>query len=149
MAKAGGKKHCNSGTWSATNRPKNKGHAPPSRMNILAALKRQGQTEDGFYDLMVKKAMDEDDQFMLKEVMLRLSPIPKAVAPLVEFEFPNDASFSEQAGAVLDAIARGIIPADSGSMFVTTIKSAIDIEEFTELKDRIEGIEASLGVQNV
>jgi len=98
---------------------------------------------------MVKKAMDEDDQFMLKEVMLRLSPIPKAVAPLVEFEFPNDASFSEQAGAVLDAIARGIIPADIGSMFVTTIKSAIDIEEFTELKDRIEGIEASLGVQNV
>ena len=149
MAKAGGKKHCNSGTWSATNRPKNKGHAPPSRMNILAALKREGHTEDGFYDLMVRKAVNDDDSFMFKEIMLRLSPIPKAVAPLVEFEFPKDASFTEQANSVLDAIAKGIIPADIGSMFVTTIKSAIDIEEFTELKERIEQIESSLGVQDV
>ncbi len=52
----------------------------------------------------------------------------------------------EQAAAVLDAIASGVIPNDIGSMFIQSIKAAIDIEEYTSLKTRIEEIEKSLGV---
>ena len=140
----------NKGTFSSSNQPKNRSvRTAGVRMNILAAMKREGVTEDGFYDLLVRKAMREDDPFTFKELLSRLSPVPKAVSPLVEFPFPEDASLTVQAVAVLDAIARGIIPADIGNIFVTTIKSVIDIEEFIELKQRIESIEASLGVQNV
>ena len=118
------------------------------RTKILDAMKRQGVSEDGFYDLLVNRATDPDDSFTFKELLLRLSPIPKSVTPLIQFDFPKDAKPHIQAAYVLDAVSKGEIPSDIGNVFVQSIKSMIDIEEYTDLKDRIEAIEKSLGVAN-
>lgn len=134
-------------SFTSENQPKNpQGKKKSERTKILEAMARVGKTEEGFYDLLVKKAMDKDDSFTLKELMTRLSPIPKAVSPLVNFEFPKDASPHKQAVCVLSAVSQGLIPSDIGNMFIQSIKSLIDIEEYTDLKDRIDAIEKGLGV---
>lgn len=114
------------------------------RTKILDAMRRVGKTETGFYDELITRAFNPEDNFTFKEVLSRLSPIPKATAPLVEFTFPKDAKPHTQAAFVLDAVATGRIPSDIGNMFVQSIKAMIDIEEYTDLKDRIEKLEALL-----
>ena len=45
---------------------------------------------------------------------------------------------------ILQAVANSQIAPDIGQMFVGSIKSMIDIEEYTDLKDRIEKLEKAL-----
>ena len=131
------------------NKPKvTTGKRKTERTKILEALARAGKTEEDFYDGLVDRSDNPDDTFMIKELITRMSPVPKAVAPLVEFKFPKDAPPGIQAAHVLDAVANGIIPSDIGSMFITSIKTMIDIDEYTALKDRIAEIESSLGISN-
>jgi len=42
------------------------------------------------------------------------------------------------------AVANSQIAPDIGQMFVASIKSMIDIEEYTDLKERIEKLEKAL-----
>lgn len=136
-------------TFSKDKQPKvKKGKQKTERTKILEALARAGTTEEGFYDQLIDRSKNPDDTFMIKELITRMSPVPKAVAPLVEFKFPKDAPPGIQAAHVLDAVANGIIPSDIGSMFITSIKTMIDIDEYTALKDRIAEIESSLGISN-
>ena len=128
--------------FSKDNQPKGRGKS--ERTKILEAMKRAGKTEDGFYDLLMEKAFNPEDNFTFKELLNRISPIPKAVNPIVEFDFPKKAKPHVQAAFVLDAIANGVIPSDIGNMFVQSIKAMIDIEEYTDLKDRIEKLEKAL-----
>ena len=111
---------------------------------MLEAMKRYGKTEDGFYDLLMERAFNPEDNFTFKELLIRLSPIPKATAPMVKFEFPKDAKPHIQAAHVLAAIAEGEIPSDIGNVFVQSIKAMIDIEEYTDLKERIIKLEETL-----
>lgn len=142
----------NTTSFSKENQPKNKpGKGKSERTKILEAMERAGKTEEGFYDLLVKQATNKKsikDAFAFKELLLRLSPVPKQVHELVNFTFPEKAKPHEQAAAVLSAIATGMIPSDVGNLFIQSIKSMIDIEEYTSLKTRIEDIEKSLGVSN-
>lgn len=130
-------------TFSKDKQPKN-GRGKSERTKILEAMKRAGQTEDGFYDLLMEKAFNPEDNFTFKELLTRISPIPKAVAPIVQFDFPKDSKPHIQAAFVLDAVANGVIPSDIGNMFVQSIKAMIDIEEYTDLKERIEKLEKVL-----
>jgi hypothetical protein len=41
-------------------------------------------------------------------------------------------------------VSNGIIPPDVGALFIASIKSMVDIEENTDLKERIEKLEALL-----
>ena len=132
-------------SFSKETQPKNKARRGKSEKNkILDALKRSGKTEDGFYDLLVNRSFDSDDNFTFKELLTRLSPVPKSVAPLVEFDFPKKEKPHIQAAYVLEAVANGIIPSDIGNMFVQSIKAMIDIEEYTDLKERIDKLEKAL-----
>jgi hypothetical protein len=136
-------------TFSKDKQPKvKKGKQKTERTKILEALARAGTTEEGFYDQLIDRSKNPDDTFMIKELITRMSPVPKAVAPLVAFKFPKDAPPGIQAAHVLDAVANGIIPSDIGSMFISSIKTMIDIDEYTALKDRIAEIESSLGISN-
>ena len=107
-------------------------------------MERQGQTEDGFYDLLTEKAFNPEDNFTFKELLSRLSPIPRATSPLVKFDLPKDAKPHEKADYVLTAISQGEIPSDIGSICIGAIKAMIDIEEYTDLKARIIKLEATL-----
>ena len=129
-------------SFSKSNQPKGRGKS--ERTKILDAMKRAGQTEEGFFDLLMEKAFNPEDNFTFKELLNRMSPMPKAVNPIVEFDFPKEAKPHVQAAFVLDAVASGVIPSDIGNMFVQSIKDMIDIEEFTSLKARIEALEKAL-----
>ena len=122
--------------------PKTRGKSV--RTKFLEALKVEGKSEDGFYQLCVKRAFDPDDNFAFKEVLSRLSPLAKAVAPTINFDFPDNAKPHVQAEAVMKGIAEGIIPPDLGAQFISSIKAMVDIEENTDLKERIEKLEALL-----
>jgi len=63
---------------------------------------------------------------------------------MVNFDFDPNAKPHEQANQVLKAVANSEIAPDIGQMFVSSIKSMIDIEEYTDLKDRIEKLEKAL-----
>lgn len=76
----------------------------------------------------------------------KIIPNLKAVAPMVEFEFNGEEKPHIQAAQVMVAISLGQIPPDIGGMFISSIKYMIDIEEYTDLKSRIESIEKSLNI---
>lgn len=81
---------------------------------------------------------------LLTLVMNRIEPPLKSISPMVNFEFNPNAKPHEQANQVLKAVANSEIAPDIGQMFVGSIKSMIDIEEYTDLKDRIEKLEKAL-----
>ena len=114
------------------------------RTKILEAMVRFGETEEGFYDLLMQKAFNPDDNFTFKELLNRLSPIAKAVSPLYKFDLPKDSKPHEKADYILTAIADGEIPGDIGNICIQAIKAMIDIEEYTDLKERIIKLEETL-----
>lgn len=81
---------------------------------------------------------------LLALVINRIEPPLKAISPMVEFDFNPNSKPHEQANQILNAVANSQIAPDIGQMFVSSIKSMIDIEEYTDLKERIEKIEAAL-----
>lgn len=81
---------------------------------------------------------------LLTLVMNRIEPPLKSISPMVNFDFDPNAKPHEQANQVLQAVANSQIAPDIGQMFVSSIKSMIDIEEYTDLKSRIEKLEAAL-----
>ena len=116
------------------------------RTKLIDALIRHGQTEQGFYDLLVTKALSGEDPFAFGELTKRVSPVPKQVCPTIEFDFPKNAKPYEQAAAVMLGISKGMIPPDIGYSFISSINSMVDIEKTTALKERLEAIEKSLGL---
>jgi len=93
-------------------------------------------------DIQRKKIVIDTKLSLIKKYLPDLKP----VSPTVEFEFPKEAKPHEQAVCVMAAVAGGLIPPDIGGMFITSIRHMIDIEEYTELKDRIKSIEEALNI---
>tara|TARA_R110000764_G_scaffold224300_1_gene313414 strand:- start:211 stop:633 length:423 start_codon:yes stop_codon:yes gene_type:complete len=87
---------------------------------------------------------EDPNPTLLTLVVSRITPPLKSTTELVDFDFDKTAKPHEQAAQVLHAVSNGDIPADIGIMFVSAIKSMIDIEEYTDLKERIEKLEATL-----
>ena len=133
--------------FSTDNQPENK-KGKSERTKILNALRNNDQTEEGFYDLLIKRALDPDDTFALREVLGRFSPLKKAVMPEVEFNFDTKGSPVNQVTQLLDAVSTGDIPPDVASMLITAVKAAVDIEVNTEMKARIEKLEEMLNAQS-
>lgn len=132
-------------SFNSDNQPKTrKPRGKSERTKILEAMKRQSKTEDGFYDELILRAFNPEDNFTFKEVLSRMSPIPKAVSPVYKFEMPEDAKPHVKAEYVLTAMANGEIPSDIGGICIQAIKAMIDIEEYTDLKNRIELLEKTL-----
>ncbi len=111
------------------------------RTKILEAMKRDGKTEDDFYDLLVTRAANLEDNFTFKELLTRLSPVPKAVNPLYEFPFDIKGSPHEQALQIIDAISDAKIPSDVGNIIITSISSMLKIQEVTDIDERLKAIE--------
>lgn len=111
------------------------------RTKILEAMSRAGKTEEGFYDELVARAGNPDDNFTFKELMSRLSPIPKAVAPTIEFDLDENGTISEKAEQIIIGISKGRIPPDLGNQLIVSMSSLMNIKEKTEFEDRLKAIE--------
>lgn len=93
-------------------------------------------------------ADDKDSPMLLKLLGDKGWGSAKPVMDTVSFEFPENGTPAERAFAVVEAISSGTLSPDVGAMIVGIVKDAIVIEESTELKARIEGLEKSLGLNN-
>lgn len=132
--------------FSSENQPPNK-RGKDKRKLLVEALERKGFTEETLYDTIVDMAINQRDTAMMKELIVRFSPLPKPVAPVFEVDFPDDGTPVEKIDAVIRGIASGIIPADIGKMFAEVIKTGLDVEEVTELAARLERLEKLLEQQ--
>ena len=128
-------------TMTKETRKRMPGRGKTERTKILDAMKRCGKTENGFYDLLITKSHDEEDSFTFKELLIRLSPIPKAVNPLYEFPFDEKGSHHKQSLQIVNAISKGKIPSDIGHSIIATITSMLNIQEKTDFEERLKAIE--------
>lgn len=132
-------------SFTKTNQPTTrKPRGKSERTKILEAMKRRGKTETGFYNELVDRAFNADDSFTFKEVLTRLSPIPKAVAPLVNFKLNKKDDPHVQASDVLLAISNGDIPADIGATIITGITNMLKIKEVTDIDERLKAMEEKI-----
>ena len=117
------------------------------RTLLLDALKEQSYDEGSFYKLILERAMNPNDPasaMLMKEVLTRLYPNAKPTMPLVEFELPSNSTPVKKVEALEKAVSDGSIPGDLAKVMVDIIKSGLEIGEITDLKDRIEALEAAL-----
>lgn len=115
-------------------------------MLLIDALKREaGLSEAEFYRLVVKRAVEEKDGTLTRELLARLQPVPKPTLPDVRFDIPATASPVDKVVAIIDAVADGKCPPDVGDMMIGMIKNMLDIYNVTELADKVKAIEERLG----
>lgn len=128
--------------FTSKNQPdKKKGRGQSERTKILESMKRIGRTEEDFYDLLATRAFNPEDNFGFVELMRRISPIPKQVAPMVSFEFDESATPLEQARQVVKAAADGVLPPDVAKMFTDSISAMLKIQEVTNIDERLKAME--------
>ncbi len=114
---------------------------------MLEAIRDVCGTEQDFLKQVVAVGLGDSksnlppNPALITLVMNRIEPPLKSISPMVNFEFNPKAKPHEQANQVLQAVANSEIAPDIGQMFVSSIKSMIDIEEYTDLKDRIMVLE--------
>ncbi len=132
--------------FNSENQPKNR-RGKDKRQLLIAALERQGFSEDALYDKIVDMAVREGDSAMMKELIVRFSPLPKPVAPTFEVDFPDEGTAVEKIDAVIRGIATGVIPADLGKTFAEVVRVGLDVREVTELAARLERLEKLLEEQ--
>lgn len=148
--------------FSSTNQPKKRGKGKKSLM--LDAIRSVCGDEKEFLEQVVSIGLGgavvtgKDDEgediiehkspnpVLLNLVLNRIEPPLKATSPTVNFEFNEKDKPHEQAAQVLSAMASGGLAPDIGNMFVQSIKAMIDIEEHTDLKERIQALEEKLGI---
>lgn len=135
--------------FSSTNQPKDRpGRGKSQRTKLIEAMERLGQTEEGFYDILIGKAFNPEDDFAIKEVLQSMHPLKKAVAPSIEWDYdPKDTPLTASE-KIISATAKGDIPPDIAKMMLDSISAMIKIEEVTVLKDRIDALESSVGIDN-
>lgn len=115
------------------------------RTKILEAIKEQCKVnEKGFYKKVAEMAIDKGDAMMMKELLTRVAPAAKPVAPTVQFDFPENGSPVEQVDAIVRAVAGGKVSPDVGQQLVAMIRGKLDVLEISELADRLAAIEAQL-----
>jgi|GEM_PF-2040360 hypothetical protein len=118
------------------------------RTKILEAIKEQTKlNEKGFYKKVAERALTDGDTLMMKELLTRVAPAAKPVAPSVQFDFPENGTPVEQVDAVLRAVAAGKVSPDVGQQLVAIIRGKLDVLELSELADRLAAVEKALEAQ--
>lgn len=74
-------------------------------------------------------------------VLSRVAPVLKAQAERVQFEFDPKVSVTEQAEAVLTAIASGEVSPDMGKQIIDAISALYGIKQIAELEERLAALE--------
>lgn len=105
------------------------------------------EAEKAFLKHIATRAIDPEDSnsgMCLNLLANKGWPNLKSSNETVEFDFDREALPHIQAGQVMFAAANGLIPPDIANTFIQSIKAMIDIEEYIDLKARIEKLEKAL-----
>lgn len=128
--------------FSADRQPKNRRGKSKSTL-IEEALKRKSLSVDEFYDNLLTQALGGEVSLM-REVLIRLHPASKQTAPLINFQYPENGTPVEKIDSIIHAVSSGEIPSDIGKQVVDIIKIGIDVQEVTELMERVAKLEKML-----
>ncbi len=71
-------------------------------------------------------------------------PDEKSSAPCIEFDFKKSDKPHKKVDQIIKSISSGKVPPDIGGILIQSIKSMVDVEEYTDLKERIEKLEKAL-----
>lgn len=110
---------------------------------LVEALKRAGESEEQFLDRAVNHAL-EGDMMIFREILVRLSPVPKATYPNFTVDIRPEDSPADKLDKIIAAVANAEIPADVAAQMAQLIKAAIEVREVTELVQRLERLEQLL-----
>ena len=122
-------------------------------LEAMRALSFEGLTDSStkdeceiaFFKAVVKKAADGDDKDSAQMVKVLADKGWASVKPMMEtvaFEYPEDGTITERSNSVLKAVADGLLAPDVGLSLLSGMEKASTIEANSELKDRIEKLEA-------
>ena len=118
------------------------------RQESLLSLSKDAsdkKAERVFLAHVAKRAFDDKDpssNALLRELLNKSYASIKAVMPDVEFDYNVGDSPVEQVNQIILAASKGQVPPDVAAIFIQSLKHASDIEANTELKERIERLEA-------
>ena len=144
------------GQFSSDNQPKGRGRSTKTllfeaiREESLIGLKKDSTKEDAekaYLTHIARRAFDSEDQAsatLLSKLLDKTYSSIKATMPTYEFEFTPDAKPLDKVTQIMTASSEGQIPPDVAAIFVQCIKACVDIEEFTDLKERLEKLEAMI-----
>jgi len=103
--------------------------------------------ERAYITHIARRAFNPEDQAsatLLSKLLDKTYSSIKATMPTYEFEFTPDATPLQKVTQIMTASSEGNIPPDVAAIFVQCIKACVDIEESTDLKERIEKLEAMI-----
>ncbi len=117
----------------------------------LLELPRKDSTpkaiEKVFLAHLARRAFEEDTKesaVLLKELVNKSYPPLKAALPEFQIDVPEDATASQRANLILQAVTNGQIPPDVGQMLIGAAKTCMEIELGSDLIERLEGLENQL-----
>lgn len=135
------------GKFSKDNQPKGRGKS--KKTLILDALKAASQTEEQFWQAVVKKAMfggsdGDGDSQMMALVGKKLFPDSKATFEEYEIPLTDGDKRLDRAEAILKAAMNGLMPIDVAERFINSLADVAKIEEVDSILERLAIIEESL-----
>ena len=144
----------NNTEFSATHQPGKRGE---SKKTILFRVMRERsmlglsssstplQAEEAFLHHWAERSFDDEDSssgMLLNALANKIYPNMKPCYAPVNFEFDPSLGPVEKASQVMEAASNGSLEPDIATIFIKSLKDLTGIEEFSDLKQRIEDLEA-------
>jgi len=147
----------NNTSFSTDNQPQNK-RGLSTKTLILNAIKRKAlielpdnasniEIEEALIGHIAQRALSPDDNnsgMLLKLLSEKAWSNIKPTSELVTFDFDTTLKPIQQAHQVMDAVANGYINIELAQNFVNIINTTINIQEVTELEERLSKLESAL-----
>lgn len=131
-------------SFTKDNQPKNrKTRGKCKRTMIIDGLKAAGETEEGFWKLLIEQALGGDQQ-MMTLVAKKLFPDTKATYDKYNISIKKGANRLDRAEAILQTALTGDIPIDVAERFLTSLADVAKVEEVDSILERLAVIEEAL-----
>jgi len=113
---------------------------PPGLSPQSKLVQKMLENADGILDAIISKAM-EGDSASASLVLARIVPALKSQSQSVQFDFDHTAPASDQAAAILSAIASGAVSPDVGRQILEAVNALSQIKAAELLEARIAALE--------
>jgi len=119
--------------------PNPKGRTPGQ--TAAAKLRKVIEPEaDAIIQTLIKQAKEGDVQ-SAKALLDKVLPNLKASSEPVQFNFDAEKGLTATGDAIVQNIADGVMPLDSGSQLISSLAALAKMKELDELTKRIEALE--------
>lgn len=127
-------------SWVKGMKSPNPAGRPPGLSPQSKLVQRMLENADGILDAVIAKAI-EGDSASASLILARVVPALKSQAQTVQFAFDASAPVSEQAEAILAAIASGAVSPDVGRQILEAVNALSSIRATESLEARIAALE--------